>query len=140
VSYRATSPLSVTLRTARRDLNFGGATVAANVGWKSASAFRHCGQRRSPVSGGSSLPPIPAGRIEPLGHALTKRRMRPVCGMFHNTMLHRVEVRVAQVSRQVSIIADRVLPAPPLPNAAFATAGHGIDRDSRAGKLSRMPS
>jgi len=36
-----------------------------------------------------------------------------------------VEVRVVQVSRKVSIIADRVLPAPPLPNDAFATAGHG---------------
>jgi ADP-ribose pyrophosphatase YjhB (NUDIX family) len=60
-----------------------------------------------------------------LRHALAKRRMRPVCGMFHKTMLHRVEVRVVQVSRKVSIIADRVLPVPPLPNAAFATAGHG---------------
>jgi hypothetical protein len=28
------------------------------------------------------------------------------------------------VSREVAIIADRVLPVPPLPNAAFATAGH----------------
>src|SRR6202043_3355513 len=67
----------------------------------------------------------PSGRIEPLGHALTKRRMRPVCGIFHKTMLHRVEVGVVQVSRKVSIIADRVLPVPPLPNTAFATAGHG---------------
>jgi hypothetical protein len=29
------------------------------------------------------------------------------------------------VSRKVSLVADRVLPASPLPNAAFATAGHG---------------
>jgi hypothetical protein len=57
------------------------------------------------------------------GHALTKRRMRPVCGMFHKTILHRVEVGVVQVSPKVSIIADRVLPVPPL-----------RDRDSRAGK------
>jgi hypothetical protein len=28
------------------------------------------------------------------------------------------------VSREVAIIADRVLPVPPLSNAAFATAGH----------------
>jgi hypothetical protein len=32
---------------------------------------------------------------------------------------------VVRVSRKVSIIADRVLPVPPLPNAAFATAGYG---------------
>ena len=41
------------------------------------------------------------------------------------TMLHRVEVGVVQASRKVSIIADRALPVPPLPNAAFATAGYG---------------
>jgi hypothetical protein len=86
------------------------------------SAFRHFGQRRSPVSSEST---DSSGRIEPPGRALTKRRMRPVCGMFRKTMLHRVEVRVVQVSRKVSIIAVRVLPVAPLPNAAFVTAGHG---------------
>jgi hypothetical protein len=38
----------------------------------------------------------PSDRIEPPGHALTKRRMRPVCGMFHKTVLHRVECGVVQ--------------------------------------------
>jgi hypothetical protein len=28
----------------------------------------------------------PSGRIERLGHALTKQRMRPIRGMFHKTM------------------------------------------------------
>jgi hypothetical protein len=45
--------------------------------------------------------------------------------MFHKTVLDRVEVRVVEVSREVSIIADRVLPVAPLPNAPFATVDHG---------------
>jgi hypothetical protein len=49
-------------------------------------------------------------------------------------MLHRVEVRVVQVSRKVSIIADRVLPVPPLPMPRSPWLVIAGDRDSRAGK------
>jgi hypothetical protein len=53
-----------------------------------------------------------------------KRRMRPIRRVRHETVLDWVEMRVVHVSREVAIIANRVLPVPPLPNAAFATVGH----------------
>jgi hypothetical protein len=39
-----------------------------------------------------------------------KRRMRPIRRVRHETVLDRVEMRVVHVSREVAIIADRVLP------------------------------
>jgi hypothetical protein len=75
-------------------------------------------RRRSPVSSDFSCRrSIRPDR--PLGHASTKR---PVCGMSHKTTLHRVEVGVVQVSRKVSIIADRALP---VPAAANCRVRHG---------------
>jgi hypothetical protein len=40
------------------------------------------------------------------------------------TVLDRVEMDVIHVGGEIAIIADRVLPVPPLPNAAFATVAH----------------
>ena len=88
------------------------------------SAFRHFAQRRSPVSMTlrcrRSIRPdrAPWPRIDETTNAASLRDVS-------QDLLHRVEVCVVQVSRKVPIIADRVLPVPPLPNAAFATAGHG---------------
>jgi hypothetical protein len=75
------------------------------------------------------------------GHALTERRMRPVCGMFHKTMLHRVEVRVVQVSRKV---LDHRGSCAPSAAAAKCRVRHGwswpvIAAHGRA-ELSRVPS
>jgi hypothetical protein len=44
--------------------------------------------------------------------------------VLHETVFHRVEIRVVHVSRKVPIVAYRVLPIPPSPNAPFAAAGH----------------
>jgi hypothetical protein len=66
----------------------------------------------------------PPGRIQPDVNAPTNRRMRPIRRSRHETVLDWVEMRVVHVSREVAIIADRVLAVSPLPNAAFATAGH----------------
>ena len=46
--------------------------------------------------------------------------------MRHEIVLDRVEMDVIHVGGEIAIIADRVLPVPPLPNAAFATVGHPI--------------
>jgi hypothetical protein len=44
--------------------------------------------------------------------------------MIVSTVLYRVEVDVIEVSGEIPIIADRVLPVPPLPDAAFTAAAH----------------
>jgi len=50
--------------------------------------------------------------------------MRPIRRVLHETVFHRVEMRVVHVSRKVPIVAYRVPPIPTLPNAPFAAAGH----------------
>jgi hypothetical protein len=55
--------------------------------------------------------------------------MRPIGRVFHQTAPHWVEMRVAQVSGEVLIVTDRMLPVPPLPDAAFASAGHDVGKD-----------
>jgi hypothetical protein len=55
--------------------------------------------------------------------------MPPIRRTFPQTVFHRVEVNVVQVSRKVLIIVDGMFPVPPLRDAAFASADH--DRRSR---------
>jgi hypothetical protein len=50
--------------------------------------------------------------------------MRPIGRVLDETVFHRVEMRVVDVSRKVAIVTDRVLPIPALPDAPFAAAGH----------------
>ena len=50
--------------------------------------------------------------------------MRPICRMFYQAVLHRIEMCVVHMSSEVAIVADCVLPITTLPDAAFATAGH----------------
>ena len=116
-----------------------GSTISSKRRAEKWSTFRHFGQPLARLEW-LFVTADPSGRIEPLGHALTKRRMRPVCGMFLKTMLDRVEVRVVQVSRKVSISADRA----PSTAAAKCRVRHGwswpvIGTRGRA-ELSRMPS
>jgi hypothetical protein len=67
----------------------------------------------------------PPGRIKPARDTPAKRGMRPIHGVFHKTVLYRVEMRVAHVGGEILVVTDRMLPVPPLPDAAFAAAGHG---------------
>lgn len=70
-----------------------------------------------------SIPPG-TGRDAP-----TKGGMRPFRRVFAETVLHWIEVNVVHMRRQIPLVADRVLPISPLPDAALATADH--DRRSR---------
>jgi hypothetical protein len=53
----------------------------------------------------------PPGRIQPDVNAPTKRRMRPIHRVRHETVLDWVEMRVVHVNREAAIIAGRVLSA-----------------------------
>jgi hypothetical protein len=57
----------------------------------------------------------PSVGIQAAIHAPTKRRMRPIRRVLDETVLDWVEMRVVHVSRNVPIVAYRVLPIPPLP-------------------------
>jgi len=80
-----------------------------------------------------SLPPFrwsgtvaaPAGRIPPARHTAMERRERPVRHMIDQRMFHRIKMHVVQVICIVPVVADRVLPEPPLPDAALAFANPG---------------
>jgi hypothetical protein len=71
--------------------------------------------------------------------------MRPIGRVRDQTVLHRVEMRVVHVNREIPIVAYCVFPIAPLPNAAFTAARH--DRRSwldlrqgfREGYLDRAP-
>ena len=68
--------------------------------------------------------PHPPGRIHPPRHTTPKRRKRPIRRVFHQTVLHRIEMRVVHVGCIIPLIADGVFPVSPLPDARFATADH----------------
>jgi hypothetical protein len=71
----------------------------------------------------------PSRRVHAAGHTATKRGMRPLRRVRDQTVLHRVEMNVIHMRREVPVVADRVLPVSPLPDTAFAPARH--DRRSR---------
>jgi hypothetical protein len=50
--------------------------------------------------------------------------MRPFRRVLDQTVLHRIEMNVVQMRRQISLVADRVLSVSSLPDAAFAPADH----------------
>jgi len=50
--------------------------------------------------------------------------MRPLRRMLDQTVLHRIEMNVVQMRRQILLVTDRMLPVSPLPDAAFAPANH----------------
>jgi hypothetical protein len=47
-------------------------------------------------------------------------RIRPILHAIHMTMLHRIEVDVIHVHRQVTIVANQVFPIAPLTDTALA--------------------
>ena len=51
----------------------------------------------------------------PLLYVAMKRRVRPIAYALHMTVLDRVEMNIINVSREVTFVADRVFPEPPLP-------------------------
>lgn len=50
-----------------------------------------------------------------------ERRMRPIAGSLHVTMLDRVVVDVIEMMMPIFLIADDMFPIAALPDAAFAT-------------------
>jgi hypothetical protein len=69
--------------------------------------------------------PLPV-EIEPAVYASTERRIWPIRRMSHETVFHRVEMRVVHMRRKVPIVAYRVLRVPLLPNAPFSAAIHDL--------------
>jgi hypothetical protein len=64
----------------------------------------------------------PSRRVQHAGNTAMKGRMRPLRQMLDQTVLHRIEMNVVQIRREVPVVADRVLPVSPLPDTAFAPA------------------
>lgn len=60
--------------------------------------------------------------------------MRPVPNLPHKSKFDRIEIDVIGVGREIAFVANRVLPEPPLPDAAFAFA-----RPARRDGLRRGP-
>ncbi len=51
-----------------------------------------------------------------------ERRIRPIARPAHQSMLDRVEVHVVDVSLEIDLVPNRVLPKAPLPECVFAIA------------------
>ena len=49
-----------------------------------------------------------------------KRGMRPIAHARHEAVLERIDMAVFDMAGIISLVADRVLPEPALPDAAFA--------------------
>ena len=52
-------------------------------------------------------------------HVAAKRRMRPIAHARHVAVLHGIDVAILNVPGVIGIVADHVLPEPPLPDAAL---------------------
>ncbi len=76
--------------------------------------------KRSPVSNGSLPFKHQSAGVKPKGHTATKGRERPICRVRGKRVLDRVEMHIVHVACVVPVIPDRVLPEPPLPDAALA--------------------
>jgi hypothetical protein len=67
----------------------------------------------------------------------TIRGMRPILGLIHKPMLHRVEMDVIHMPLQIGLVADRMFPVTPLPDSTLApfvshTAAALVIRDAEA--------
>ena len=49
--------------------------------------------------------------------------MRPIPNSLYKTMLDRIDMNVVDVTSQIVLIADRVLPITPLPDATLPLGG-----------------
>jgi hypothetical protein len=66
-----------------------------------------------------SAVPRPILRKQPLPHVAMKRGMRPIAHLRDEAVLERIDITIFDVARVVGLIADQMLPEPPLPDAAF---------------------
>src|SRR4051812_13352075 len=64
----------------------------------------------------------PIHRVNPKAHHAVVRRIRPVRDARGMAVLHRIEVDVVDMTREVVFVAQRVFPIAPLPDAALALA------------------
>lgn len=64
-----------------------------------------------------ALPPIL--RVQPLLHAAVKGRVRPFTCSVYQAVLHRVEVDVIHVLREIRFVPDLMLPKAPLSQRRF---------------------
>ncbi len=62
----------------------------------------------------------PIERIHSIFHETVKARMGPVRHPRHKAMFNRVVVNVVAVNVEIPLIANRMFPEPPLPDAPFA--------------------
>jgi hypothetical protein len=60
--------------------------------------------------------------------------MRPIADARHQAVLHRIEMDIVEVPREILLVADRVLPKPSLPEPVLAFA-IAFDRDSASHDL-----
>src|SRR5262245_65774374 len=78
-----------------------------------------------------SLPPRPSRQRRHLARApggvvgatadpARERRMRPIARSRHQSMAHRIEVDVIEVSREIALVPYEVLPVPALPDRPLA--------------------
>src|SRR5437763_1951424 len=65
-----------------------------------------------------------------------ERRIRPIAGPAHQSVLDRVEVHVVDVSLEILLIANGVFPKAPLPECVFAIA-MAFDRHASGDKTMR---
>jgi len=65
----------------------------------------------------------PIDRIGTKAHPSAKRGIWPVPHAEGVAVLHRIEVNVIEVTHEVVLVAQRMLPIPPLPNPALAFGG-----------------
>jgi hypothetical protein len=64
--------------------------------------------------------PTPIVRQNPALDIGVEAAVRPIAYARHVSMLHGVEMDVVDMALEIGIIADRMLPIPPLLNALFA--------------------
>ena len=68
----------------------------------------------------------PILRIDAETNHAMKRGIRPIAHARDVAMLDRIEMDVIGMAREVGVVAQRVLPIAPLPDAAFAARGAAL--------------
>lgn len=61
--------------------------------------------------------------------------MRPIGDAADETVLHRVDVAIIEMAREIAVVSDRVFPEAPLPQGSLA--GAAAPRDIHAGSHER---
>ncbi len=94
---------------------------------------------RSPAASSTTSSPPQSGEIHPLHDPTVERGARPI------RLLHRIDVDVIHMGRVVLLVADRMFPESPLPDAALALGGadrrspFGPRQGLGEGDLDRLP-